>query len=395
MVGLLRLCCAAGACVLAAGLLMGVGGAVAAADPDSSVSAAQTDDATNASAEQHSTGARVSRSSSLRRHLHNGWLAYSGRPIRPAAFHRAPRKPKDEPSGTDTQDETKDDSDLGAAVLDPVAAVPTTSRPALMRWRRFLILSPRFRTRSRRFLIRWRRRWSAFCGGGAGSECGRASFQCRRVGSGHAQLGCRCGRAADATALRPVFLLVGRRRGAACSGRSGSRRRPRVVGSRGCIGGVAIAAGPVTCRYLGGATCRCLGPTGDRRDNRGNARRECARSRVSGVQDGTASARCRDPDPCRVVFPACSRRNRAIRFTVGAGRCCVARRRRAWSHYPGRGARGIPPGQSRCGSTHNGHRALRPSGAPRYRPIGVIGCRPSESIARRPSRGVNRRSSAR
>src|SRR5215212_5818890 len=64
MVGLLRLCCAVGACVLAAGLLLGFGGGVAAAEPDSSVSATQTDDPTNASAEQHSTGARVSRSPS-------------------------------------------------------------------------------------------------------------------------------------------------------------------------------------------------------------------------------------------------------------------------------------------------------------------------------------------
>ena len=268
----------------------------------------------------------------------------------------------------------------------------TTSRPVLMRWRRFLIRSPRFRTRSRRFLTSG---GAAFCGGGAGSGMWPASFRCRRVGSGHAQLGCRCGRAADATALRPAFLLVGHRRGATCSGRSGSRRRPRVVGGCGCIGGVAVAAGPVTCRYLGGATCRCLGPTGDRRDNRGNARCECARSRVSGVQDGTASARCRVPDPCRVVFPACSRRNRAIRFTVGAGRCCVARRRRAWSYYPGRRARGIPPGQSWCRTTHNGHRALRPPG-----PLGIVrsgssGCRPSESIARRPTGGVNRRPPAR
>ena len=64
-------------------------------------------------------------------------------------------------------------------------------------------------------------------------------------------------------------------------------------------------------------------------------------------------------------------------------------------HYPGRGARGIPPGQSRFRTTHNGHRVLRPSGAARYRPPDGIARRPSEGIARRPSRAVKRRTSSR
>src|SRR5882757_4932995 len=58
MVGLLRLRFAAGVCVLAAGLLMGAGGAVAVADPGSSGSAAHGDDGTNASGQQQSTGAK-------------------------------------------------------------------------------------------------------------------------------------------------------------------------------------------------------------------------------------------------------------------------------------------------------------------------------------------------
>ena len=51
---------------------------------------------------------------------------------------------------------TKDDSDLGAAVPDPVAAVPNEVAPVSERWRRFPI-------RSRRFPMRWRRfpMWSA------------------------------------------------------------------------------------------------------------------------------------------------------------------------------------------------------------------------------------------
>jgi hypothetical protein len=84
MVDLLRLRFAAGACVLAAGLLMGAGGAVAVADPGSSGSAAHGKDDTNASGQQHSTGAK---------------------------------KPKDEPGATT--------SGTGATVTDVVAAVPS------------------------------------------------------------------------------------------------------------------------------------------------------------------------------------------------------------------------------------------------------------------------------
>jgi len=126
MVSLLRLSRSVGACVLAAGLLLGVGGAVAAADPDSSVSATQTDDPTNASAEQQSTGAPVRRSSSwatlTRRMTRIARAASPGSSIAPGVV-----KPMDEPSGTGTQDEAG--SDLGAAVVDPVAAVPNNITP--------------------------------------------------------------------------------------------------------------------------------------------------------------------------------------------------------------------------------------------------------------------------
>ena len=76
-------------------------------------------------------------------------------------------------------------------------------------------------------------------------------------------------------------------------------------------------------------------------------------------------------------FSACLRRTPASRFTVGAGRCRSARRRWACDHYSGRGARGIPPGQSRWRITHRGHRALRPSGAP-----GIV--RPGSLVVVRP-----------
>jgi hypothetical protein len=58
---------AAGVCVLAAGLLMGAGGAVAVADPGSSGSTAHGDDGTNASGRQHSTGAKKPKDEKRRR----------------------------------------------------------------------------------------------------------------------------------------------------------------------------------------------------------------------------------------------------------------------------------------------------------------------------------------
>src|SRR6478736_6326616 len=58
MVGLLRLRFAAGVCVLAAGLLMGAGGAFAVADPGSNGSAALGDHETNPPGQQQSTGAK-------------------------------------------------------------------------------------------------------------------------------------------------------------------------------------------------------------------------------------------------------------------------------------------------------------------------------------------------
>ena len=56
VVGLLRLRFAAGVCVLAAGLLMGAGGAIAVADPDARGSTAHGDHETNTSGRQNSTG---------------------------------------------------------------------------------------------------------------------------------------------------------------------------------------------------------------------------------------------------------------------------------------------------------------------------------------------------
>ena len=85
------------------------------------------------------------------------------------------------------------------------------------------------------------------------------------------------------------------------------------VGGRGCVGGVAIAAGPTT--------CRCPGRAGGRQRNRDcNALGGCAvhfrrdepgRSSVIAAGDGTASAQWRHSDGCAVVFAACRANSRS------------------------------------------------------------------------------------
>ena len=124
---------AAGVCVLAAGLLMGAGGAVAVADPGSSDSAAHAD--------QQSTDAKKPKDEADR------------------------KKPKDKPGGTNTKDgslgssgqpgqqpstgaKKPKDRDLAARTPRMGRKTTRTSVP------RFPIRSPRLRTRSRRFL--WR-----------------------------------------------------------------------------------------------------------------------------------------------------------------------------------------------------------------------------------------------
>ena len=137
---------------------------------------------------------------------------------------------------------------------------------------------------------------------------------------------------------------------------------PVVDGVGGIHGpGLSAAAGAsVASRLpLGLPLCRCLGRAGGRQRNRGcNARCDCARSSVSAVRDGTASARWRHSDGCGVVFPACFRRTPANRFTVGAGRWRSARRRRACDPYRGRGAHRIR--QAKAGF------ALRTTGIARF-----------------------------
>ena len=127
VVGLLRLRFAAGVCVLAAGLLMGAGGAVAVADPGSSGSAAHGDDGADASGQQHSTGAKKPKDEPGGTDSKDGSLGSGGQSGQQPSS--GAKKPKVEPVGTDTKDGTKDDSGLAAAVPDPVAAVPNVVAP--------------------------------------------------------------------------------------------------------------------------------------------------------------------------------------------------------------------------------------------------------------------------
>jgi len=128
VVGLLRLRFAAGVCVLAAGLLMGAGGAVAVADPGSSGSAAHGDDATKTSdQQQHSTGATKPKVEPVGTASKDGSLGSGGPSVQQPSS--GAKKPKVEPVGTDTKVGTKDDSDLAAAVAHRVAAVPNVVAP--------------------------------------------------------------------------------------------------------------------------------------------------------------------------------------------------------------------------------------------------------------------------
>jgi hypothetical protein len=120
VVGLLRLRFAAGVCVLAAGLLMGAGGAVAVADPGSSGSAAHGDDGTNASGHQHSTDAKKPKDEPGDTDSTDGTRGSGGQSGQ--QHSTGANSPNNEPGGTDTTDEAND-SGIVAAVSNEVAPV--------------------------------------------------------------------------------------------------------------------------------------------------------------------------------------------------------------------------------------------------------------------------------
>ena len=116
--------------VLAASLLI-TSAAVAVADADSSDSAGPGHGGANASRQGSPTPSRpvgdvtdTQRSKTQRVTSTLGSGRQSGQQPSPGG-----EKPKDEPGGTHTKDGTKDDSDLGAAVPDAVAAVPNEVAP--------------------------------------------------------------------------------------------------------------------------------------------------------------------------------------------------------------------------------------------------------------------------
>ena len=116
----------AGVCVLAASLLIGSAG-VAVADADSGNSAAHGGHGSNTSGQQPSTGANKPKDEPGGTDAKDGSLSSSGHSGQQPST--GAKQPKDEPGGTNTKDETKDHSDLGAAVPDLVAAVPNEVAP--------------------------------------------------------------------------------------------------------------------------------------------------------------------------------------------------------------------------------------------------------------------------
>ncbi len=143
-----RLRCAAGGCVLAAGLLMG-GGAVAVADPGLGGSAPNGDDGTNAPVQSGLTaGSPVGNVTDTVRETIQGVTGTSGSGAQPAQQRAtgptstlgSGRQPGQQPStgatspktkagGTNTEDQ-KEDAGLVPAVPNPVAAGPNVVAPA-------------------------------------------------------------------------------------------------------------------------------------------------------------------------------------------------------------------------------------------------------------------------
>jgi hypothetical protein len=116
----------AGVCVLAVSLLIGSAG-VAVADVDSGNSAARGGHGSNTSGQQPSAGANKPKDEPGGTDTKDGSLGSSGHSGQQPST--GAKQPKDKTGGTNTKDETKDHSDLAAAVPDPVAAVPNEVAP--------------------------------------------------------------------------------------------------------------------------------------------------------------------------------------------------------------------------------------------------------------------------
>ena len=154
VVGLLRLRFAAGVCVLAAGLLMGAGGAIAVADPDARGSTAHGDHETNTSGRQNSTGPKKPK--------HEPGATTSGTGAN--APDPQPKKPKDEPgattvgTGATTSEPAPPQSEPAPPQSEPARPQSELARPQSELARRLLMWSPRFLV-WRRQLRMWSRRY--------------------------------------------------------------------------------------------------------------------------------------------------------------------------------------------------------------------------------------------
>ena len=413
-----HLCLAAGVCVLAAGLLMGsAGGAVAVADTDSSGSAAPGDGGTNASGQGSTTASSpVGNVTDTRRKTIQRVTSTFGSGRQPGQQPSTGAKsPRQEPGGTDTEDEKKD-SGVAAAVRDLVAAVTNVVAPVTNVVAPVTnvvapvtnvvapvpnvvapvpnvvapvsnvvapatnvvapvpnlvapvsdVIAPVTNMVARVSDVITPVQDMLTSVGGAVVPLTQLQSDLSSFLLGIA-------------GVEPVEGGLGGIHGAGLSATAGASVASQLRLARPLSGvpAVPVAANTGTAT-LGGIFASISGAMSE------------AGTSVIAARDGTASAQWRHSDGCAVVSPACPPRPPGSPFAGGAGRCRSARRRRACDPYPGRGAHRLPPGQSRLRIADSGHRALRRSGAVRCRPIGVIGCRPSAGIARRPRCGSSR-----
>ena len=163
VVGLLRLRFAAGVCVLAAGLLMGAGGAIAVADPDARGSTAHGDHETNTSGRQNSTGPKKPKHEPGATTSGTGANARTGNqepalPTRSRRNRRTSPAPPQSGTGATTSEPAPPQSEPARPQSEPARPQSEPARPQSELARRLLMWSPRFLV-WRRQLRMWSRRY--------------------------------------------------------------------------------------------------------------------------------------------------------------------------------------------------------------------------------------------
>ena len=307
-----RLRFAAGVCVLAAGLLMG-GGAVAVADPGLGGSAPNGDDGTNDPVQGGPTaGSPVGNITDTVRETIQGVTGTPGSGAQPGqqpstgatstlGSGRQPGQqpstgatsPKTEAGGTDTEDQ-KEDAGLVPADPNPVAAVPNVVAPVTN-----AVVAPVTDVVAPvTDVVAPVTDVVAPVTDVVAPVTDVLAPVSDVIAPGQDMLTSVAGAVVPLTQLPSDLssFLLGIAGVAPVGDGSGGIHGPGLSAAAGASGASPVAAGPAICRYLGRA--------GGRQRNQGcNARCDCARSSVSAVRDGTASAQWRHSDGCGVVFP--------------------------------------------------------------------------------------------